>query len=34
LNHPSRDELGAILTQTPYRLEHYGEEILAVLKNN
>jgi ribonuclease D len=34
LNQPSRAELSAILTQTPYRLERFGEQILAVLENN
>jgi ribonuclease D len=34
VNQPSPTELSAILTQTPYRLEHFGDQILSVLKNN
>jgi ribonuclease D len=33
INKPSQAELSAILTQTPYRLEHFGGEILEALKN-
>lgn len=33
INRPTWAELKAILTQTPYRLKHFGNEILAVLEN-
>jgi ribonuclease D len=34
MNPPTQAELSAILAQTPYRLEHFGAEILEVLSNN
>ena len=34
LSQPTQADLSAILTQTPYRLEHFGDQILEVLKNN
>ena len=34
MSQPTQADLSAILAQTPYRQEHFGAQILEVLKNN